>query len=207
MKQTVLVGGGGHARSVVAMMEGSVRFLGYCDPKPSEGMTIPYLGTDDEVMARYTPEEIRVHVAVGFNDGCRVDLRRRILRKFEAYEKTTLIAPSAWVAPGATVGDGSAIMARATVNVSSVAENVIVNTGAIIEHDCTIGREAFIGPGAIVCGGSTIGSGAFIGAGATLVQGTEIADDTVIGMGAVVASPLEDQPGVYLGIPAKKKKI
>ena len=203
MKPIVLIGGGGHATSVLAMLKDSAMIAGYTALTPSEELNIPYLGSDQEAIKQFKPTEVLVHNAVGFTTGCSLALRRKIADQYSRFEQATLIAPSAWVSNGSSIAEGCAVMARAVINESVIGAMSIINTGAIIEHNCLIGSNAFIGPGAIVCGGVTIGDDTFIGAGAIIKQGVEIAAGVVIGMGAVVTQSITT-PGTYIGNPAKK---
>ena len=203
MKPIVLKGGGGHATSVLAMLEDSATIAGYTALTPSEELSIPYLGSDQEAIKQLNPTDVLVHNAVGFTAGCSLALRKKIADQYSNFEQATLIAPSAWVSKGSKIAIGCAIMARAVVNESDIGAMTVVNTGAIIEHNCHIGSNTFIGPGAIVCGEVRIGDNTFIGAGAIIKQGIEIASDVVIGMGAVVTKNITT-PGTYIGNPAKK---
>ncbi len=93
--------------------------------------------------------------------------------------------------PSAYIGDGV-----------KIGDNVLVNTGAIIEHDCAIGDHVHIAPGAILCGNVTVGEGAHIGAGAVIRQGIRIGAWAVVGCGAVVVKDVPD--GVTaIGNPAR----
>jgi UDP-perosamine 4-acetyltransferase len=203
MKPVVLIGGGGHAVSVLAMNENSTTIAGYTALTPSEELNIPYIGTDQEAISSLNPEAVMIHNAVGFTTGCSLALRRKIAEQYSRFEQATLIAPSAWVSNGSRIAEGCAVMARAVINESVIGAMSVINTGAIIEHNCLIGSNAFIGPGAIVCGGVTIGDDTFIGAGAIIKQGVEITAGVVIGMGAVVTQSITT-PGTYIGNPAKK---
>ncbi len=203
MKPIILIGGGGHATSVAAMLENSANIAGYTALTPSESLNLPYLGTDQDAATKFDATEVLVHNAVGFTDGCSLALRRKVAQIYGNFHQATLIAPSAWTSRGSQIADGCAVMARAVVNESTLGAMTIINTGAIIEHGCQIGENVFIGPGAIVCGGVSIGNDTFIGAGAILKQGIEITSGTTIGMGAVVTHNITS-PGLYIGNPAKR---
>lgn len=202
MKPVVLIGGGGHARSIVEMLEGRVELAGYADG--CEGsLDLPYLGTDQDVMRNCAPTEFEIHLGVGFDSDCGLSLRRRLSERFSAYRQATLVAPSAWVSVNSGLAEGVTVMARAAVNRSRIGRGTVINTGAIVEHDCTVGENSFIGPGAIVCGGVTLGNDVFVGAGAIIRQGVRIASDVRIGMGAIVVKDI-NEPGLYVGNPARK---
>lgn len=206
MKALALIGGGGHARSIVGMMEGRGEVAGYVAESSSALMEpLAWLGTDEDFMARYQPGEIDVHIAVGFGRGGSLCLRRQLVEKYGDYGQPSLIAPSAWVGEKSEIGDGATVMTRAVVNGAHIGRWTVVNTGAIIEHDCHIGENCFIGPGAVICGGVTIADDVFVGAGAIVRQGVAISSGVVVGMGAVVVRDIVE-PGVYAGNPAVKIK-
>lgn len=202
MKPIVLIGGGGHARSIVEMLEGSVEIKGYADS--AEGTAdLMYLGTDQDVLRKYSPDDVDIHLGVGFDPDCGLSLRRKLSERFASYRQATLAAPSAWVSGNSCLAEGVTVMARAAVNRSRIGRSTVINTGAIIEHDCTVGENSFIGPGAIVCGGVTVGNDVFVGAGVIIRQGINICNGARIGMGSVVVKDITE-PGLYVGNPARK---
>lgn len=200
MKKLLLIGGGGHARSLIEAM-GRDRFAGYVANEAAD-LPLPYLGNDAEAIATCSPADYDIILGLGFNDRCRLSLRRKVLGAFSAYEAENAIAPSAIVTPGTKFGDGCCIMHRAVVNRSLLGKHCVVNTGAIIEHDCRIGENVFIGPGAVICGEVTVGNDVFIGAGAVVRNCVTIAEGISVAMGAIVTRSLTE-PGVYAGNPAK----
>lgn len=111
--------------------------------------------------------------------------------------------PSAQVARGVSVGNGSIVMAAVAINSDArIGRNVVVNTGAIVEHDCVIGDGVHVAPGVTICGGNVIGECTLIGAGAVLHPNLRIGKDVIIGAGATVLSDVPDGLTV-VGTPAK----
>lgn len=205
MKPVILIGGGGHARSVVEAMQPGT-FAGYAAAEESaDGPGPEYLGTDTAVRREYGPDECSVHIAIGFNEGCRMSLRHKIIAGYKGYEFATAVSPKAIVSRNSEIGAGTAVMMAAVVNRSQIGTNCVINTGAIIEHDCRIGDNVFIGPGAIMLGGVTVGNDSFIGAGTTVMQGVTIGEGVSIGLGSIVRRDITE-PGVYLGNPLRKIK-
>ncbi|THV23070.1 NeuD/PglB/VioB family sugar acetyltransferase [Peteryoungia ipomoeae] len=100
----------------------------------------------------------------------------------------TLVAHGAHVGPGAKIGRG-----------------VILNTHSIVEHEAQVGDFAHISVNAVVAGRSKIGSNVFLGAGAVVIDSVSVCSDVVIGAGAVVTSSI-DEPGIYVGVPARRVK-
>lgn len=203
MKPVVLIGGGGHARSILAMLPPHIQVAGYTALKPQPDIDIQWLGDDDTFLVQPIAKDCQVHIALGFNSAGSLALRRVVSQKYSHIPHATLLAPSALIASAATIEAGAAIMTRAVVNANTtIGRDTVVNTAVVIEHDCHIGDRCFISPGAIICGHVTIESDTLVGAGAVLRNGISIAPGSVIGMGAVVTKSIET-PGVYVGNPAK----
>jgi acetyltransferase-like isoleucine patch superfamily enzyme len=79
--------------------------------------------------------------------------------------------------------------------------NVIVNTGAIVEHDCVLGDHSHVGPGARLGSAVTVSEGAHIGMGASVRQCVRIGRNSVVGVGAAVVSDVPDDT-IVVGVPA-----
>lgn len=62
----------------------------------------------------------------------------------------------------------------------------IINTNALVEHECYIDDFAHVAVGAVLCGQVRIGRSAFIGANATVIQCMEIPDRDLVPAGEVV---------------------
>jgi acetyltransferase-like isoleucine patch superfamily enzyme len=78
---------------------------------------------------------------------------------------------------------------------------VIINHGAVVDHDCEVGNFAHIAPNATLGGGVRIGDLALIGAGATILPQTTIGEGAIIGAGAVVVRDV-GAGTVCAGVPA-----
>lgn len=203
-KKLVLVGGGGHARSLLAALGDDVEIAGYADMESRQEMEIPYLGTDSDCMALLDPAEYEVAITIVSGRDCSLGLRRRLIQSYSAFDMPLVIAPTAIVA-GCKIASGAQLMHRSVINVGTqIGACSIVNTGAIVEHDCSIGSNVFIGPGAVICGGVEIGDDCYIGANATVRPGIKICSGTVIGLGAAVVKDITE-PGTYTGIPACRR--
>ncbi len=64
-----------------------------------------------------------------------------------------------------------------------IGEDCLINTGAIVSHDCRIGHHVRISPGAILAGNVTIGENTLIGMGTTIYMGVKIGADVIIANG------------------------
>lgn len=204
MRCPVIIGGGGHARSIIAMSPEDLRpeaFIDSCQSLPLE-----WLGDDNAFLKNEKYAESPLVIGfVSFADSP-MSRRREVIERYSGRKFATIIAPTAVVEPDTVIGAGTTVFHNAVVNTGVfLGDHVVVNTGAIIEHDATIGENTFIGPGTIICGEVTVGRDSYIGAGACVRNGIRIADNVVVGMGSVVIKNI-DEPGVYAGNPAKRIK-
>ena len=194
----LLVGGGGHARVVIAAAGQGV-VLGLVDPRPIGVFLdgVPILGGDEILAHRSEP----AHVAIGDNA-----TRRAVVAGIGPRSWLSIVSPHALVLGPVEVGEGAFIGARAVVQPGvRIGRHVIVNTGAIVEHDCTVGDFAHIAPGTLLCGGVSVGEGSLVGACAVVIPDIVIGRNVVIGAGAVVVSDVPDGATV-VGNPARPQE-
>ena len=211
----VVIGGGEHARVVIEAARSqreAWRLLGVVDRDPAARTTalldVAHLGDDDDLLATLSmtaPDE-RPWLVIGFGGGAADAVRRAaaVARFGQGSRWATLVHATAWVAPSATLGEGTVVLAGAVVNAGArVGCHAILNTRAVLEHDVVIGDYANIGPGALVGGGATVGANAFIGDGRRRARPHDRrARVPRSGMGAVVVGDVE--PGLtVVGNPAR----
>lgn len=198
-----LIGGGGHALSLLDILPSSAKVAGYVDLAPVSSMPLGWLGDDADFMVTCPPDTIDIIVTLVSGADCTLEARRRIIDRYGRYSSPVTVAPSAIVSPSARLGGGTAVFHRATVNAATtVGTHCVINTGAIVEHGCTLGNNVFIGPGAVICGGVTIGDDTYIGAGAVIRPCVRVGARVTVGAGAVVTADIT-APGTYAGVPAR----
>jgi len=135
----------------------------------------------------------------------REQLAERLVARFGLHF-CTLVHPSAYVSPLATLSPGVFIGANSVVAAGAVlAEHVFVNRGVTVGHDTHVGAYSRLQPGSNLGGLTVLGKGVTIGLGATVLERLRLGDGAFVGAGAVV---LHDVPAQVLvvGIPAKTKK-
>jgi sugar O-acyltransferase (sialic acid O-acetyltransferase NeuD family) len=166
------------------------------DPVRLHSDFLPAVGV---VAPQAIPEQAQIHVAIGDN-------RARALeaRALGEGRMVTVQHPDATVSALATVSKGCFIAAQAVVAPrSKLGLAVIVNHGAVVDHDCLVGAYTHIAPRACLGGGVHVGQHVLLGAGAIVLPGIEICDHAVIGAGAVVCKPVREA-GTYVGVPARR---
>ncbi len=206
MDKIIVLGGGGHGKVVIALLQGIGSFepAGYVDREDKgDILGVPYAGNDDCLPALFS-RGIR-RAAVGIGNVGDDSLRRRVIAQAleEGFSFPALVSPAAVVDGSVTVGGGTVVMPGVVIQPGTrLGRFVIVNTRASVDHDCDIGDYVHIAPGVTLCGSVTVGEGALIGAGATVIHQRRIAASAVIGAGAVVTSDCARE-GLYLGTPAR----
>lgn len=204
MAELILLGGGGHARSVLAALRASGRRVcGHLAPMAGDlGADCPHLGDDDALL---TMDPTGVLFVNGLGSTGSVAARRALFERTTAqgFRPAQVIHPHAFIDSGAGLGAGAQVLAGAFVNTGSVlGDNVLINSGAIVEHDVTIGAHSHVSPGAVIAGDARVAEGVHVGLGARILQGLSVGSGSVVGAGAVV---IEDVPAgaVVVGVPAR----
>ena len=99
------------------------------------------------------------------------------------------------------------VLERALLNVGSrVGKCAIVNSGVIIEHDCSVGDFVHLAVGAIIYGGVQIDANCVICARAKVLQYKKNAENCLVAAGSVVIKDIVRE-GIYFGIPAVKSEF
>lgn len=110
---------------------------------------------------------------------------------------------SAYVSRFTHFEEGTVIMPKVCINAEvSIGKHCIINTAAVIEHECVIGDFVHISPKASLGGNITVKKGAHIGLGANIIQGITIGENTLIGAGAVIIRDVPDH-AVVVGNPGR----
>lgn len=204
MEDIILVGFGGHAKSVTDTIEksGKYRIVGYIE-RDGIGGDIDYrgyrvIGNDCDLQRVYEQGVHNAFVTIGHMGNTAVRQRLYNQLKSIGYQLPCVIDESAVIAADALIGEGTFIGKNAVVNANAeVGRMNIINTGAIVEHDCIIGDFVHLAVGSVACGGDCIGASAFIGANATLIQNVKVGCNAIVGAGAVVLSAVPDNQTVY----------
>ena len=205
MKNLILVGGGGHCKSVIDVAEcAGYTILGILErPEEVGKMVLDYevIGTDDD-MAKYADRaEFIVTVGQIKSPDLRIKLHKMLADAGCRF--ATIISPMAHVSKYATIGEGAVVMHQAVVNADAkIGKGCIINTFANIEHDVVIGDYCHVSTGAMVNGGSTVADGTFIGSQSVINQCVKIEQGGVIASLSVVDKDITEK-GFYAGNPAK----
>jgi UDP-perosamine 4-acetyltransferase len=206
----LIMAAGGHAAVLIDTMRRSRSVQPDCllDSDPARWQTelygIPIIG-GDEMLAKMQSRGVD-RFTVGLGRAGATDHRRSLFDTARAagLEPITIVDPTAIVSDQADLAEGAQIFARSVVNIGSrIGANSVINTGAIVEHDCTVGDHVFVAPGAVLAGGVRVGDQAFIGMGAMVLPGISIGQAAVVGAGALVTKSVPTAATV-VGMPARQ---
>lgn len=206
MKSLILVGGGGHCKSVIDVAEScGHKITAIFDPsknKSDDLYSYNCITSDEKIINYVIDNEFIISVGSIENNHNRVRLHNFISDVGGKF--AVLQASSSIVSKYSQLGEGTVVFHNALVNANSiVGKSCIINSSAIVEHDAIIGDFTHISTGAIVNGNVTIGKNCFVGSGAIIKQGVKICDNVIIGAGTLVLSDISEA-GTYIGVPAKK---
>lgn len=207
IKPLILVGGGGHCKSVIEAAESAgYGIFGVLDMLEEVGKDIlstKVIGTDDDIPAYVDKAEFVITVGFIKNPATRIRLYNKV--KASGGKLASIIASTAYISKYAEIGEGTVVMHQAFVNAGAkVGKNVILNTFTNIEHDAVIGDQCHISTGTIVNGDCKIGNNCFIGSQSVLANGITIGDDIIVGAGSLVRKSIFEK-GIYSGNPAVLK--
>lgn len=199
MKPLLLIGCGGHARSLIELIESTDQWhiqglVGLPEQVGRRVLGYEVIGCDfDLPVLRDECSEAVLAIGQLPDSAPRVRLAKQ-LEQF-GFQFPVLISSNSVVSRYAQLGSGTTVGHGAIVNAGAVVGNhCIINSRALIEHDVQIGHHCHVSTGVLVNGGVQIGAASFIGSGAMIREGLTLPSRTVIGAGKrVMGWPLRDQ--------------
>ena len=191
MKEIVLIGGGGHCKSVIDVIEQEGRFeiVGIVDKSELLGSDVfgySVIGNDSD-LSNLAKKYQYALITVGQIKSPSLRIKLFDLAIEAGFILPNVISPNAYVSQRAYIGKGTVIMHNALVNANAkVGHNCIINTNALIEHDSNIADHCHIATNVVVNGGVSVGQGSFIGSGSVTKEGVTVSDNSFIKAGIVV---------------------
>ena len=188
MENIILVGYGGHARSMADSIERQkeYRIIGYTDIKEYNS-NYSYLG-NDEVLKKYFNQGVQnAAVCIGYigKSNLREDLYSNL--KSIGFKLPIIKDPTAIISDTAVIGEGTFIGKRAIINAEArIGKMTIINTMALVEHECIISDFSHVAVAAVLCGQVCVGKAAFIGANSTVIQGRTIHPQQIVPAGTTI---------------------
>jgi sugar O-acyltransferase (sialic acid O-acetyltransferase NeuD family) len=171
--------------------------MGFMVPESQAEATGERLSCGYEILGSYA-ELVRypdADVALEYGCGAPDLARDRIV---------SLIAPTAFVAPSASMGVGCVIYPGCFVGHNVVlGDRVFALSGAIINHDDRLGDDVTVCSNVSLAGFVHVEAGSYLGQACTVRQYVRIGRGSLIGMGAVVLKDVAPN-SVMVGNPARR---
>ena len=199
MKKVILIGAGGHSKSVAdAINTNEMELYGFVDEHKT-GMHYgkPILGNKIENI----PDFQSYYYLVAIGD---VYARELWFNKILNMNLNTIniIDQTAVLARTAKIGTGNFIGKYAVINADSViGDNNVINTKALVEHECMVGSHNHLSTNSVINGNVILEDRVFLGSSSVSNGQLHIGHDSIIGSGSVVIRDVESYTTV-VGVPA-----
>ena len=203
-KNVFIFGYSGHAYVLIeSMLDLGYTISGYFDKKEAvlNPYNLEYLGFELDVDLKSIVNQDYVFPTVGENF-----IREKLLKIFDeqGLNQFVLIDKAANVSKTAQIGLSTYIGKSVCVNaLAKIGKGVILNTNAVIEHECVIDDLVHIAPSATLAGNVKVGRGSFVGANSVCKQNITIGTNCTLGAGSVLVKNMADKE-IWMGSPAKK---
>ncbi len=197
-KKVIIIGAGGHGRVISdIILACGDEVAGFIDDRADVKINgFKYLGSMSEI-ENY--KDSLFIIGIGNNE-----IRRRIAKTYPHLNYYTAIHPSAVISRTASVGAGTCVMPNVTVNsMSEIGEHCIINSGAVVEHDCKVADFVHLSPRVAIGGIVSIGELSHIGIGTSVVSEINICEKVIVGAGGAVNRDIKE-PGTYVGVPVHR---
>ena len=192
----ILIGGGGHCRSCIDVIEMDGRFTirgivdekESLDPRPTD---YPLLGRAEDLL---TLSRSCRNFLVTIGQIKSPEPRIRLFKHLKQLGITLpiIVSPLAHVSRQASLGEGTIVMHHALVNAGAfVGRNCIINTKALIEHDVVNEDHCHISTAAVVNGMAKIQRCSFIGSNAVVRELVTVGEQSIVGAGVTVLHHLD----------------
>ena len=144
--------------------------------------------------------DVAAFVAIG-NTKARIAVAHRL--RSQNVLLVNAIHASAVIMDDVQIGTNVLCCAGSIVVVGSqVSDDVVVNTGATIDHESVLEQGVYLAPGVKTAGRVHVGRETFVGLGALLGPGVRIGAHSIIGAGSVVLADIPDRV-FACGVPAR----
>jgi sugar O-acyltransferase (sialic acid O-acetyltransferase NeuD family) len=185
-----LIGYGGHAREVMFQM--GEKITCFVDDQ--------YVNEHTKPLSEFNTKEYEIIIAIA-DPKNRFDVANRLPKNTKYF---TWIHPTAIISDDVKIGEGSFIGANSIITTNiKIGKHALLNRGNQIGHDCEIGDYFSMMPGSIVSGNVKIYDCVYMGNNSSIREKISVHSLSTIGMGAAVVSNI-NEPGTYVGVPAKK---
>ena len=190
-EKIIIIGSGGHAKSVIDVIESTnsweiVGLIGLQSDLNKKVLGYEVVGTDDELKSF---RKICKNCFIAIGQIKSSDKRFNIAEKLSKldFQLPNIISSSAIISKHAKIQYGTFIGHGAIINANVIiGKNCIINSKTLLEHDTEIGDFCHISTGTLINGGVKIGNHSFIGSGTIIREGIKIPPKTILAAGKTI---------------------
>ena len=198
MKNIVIMGAGELGKEVLWLIEDINRIeptwviLGFLDDTKNLGDIVngyPVIGAMSQLEELYNKHDF--HAVIAVQNGAN---KAAIANKHKDFDKwTSIVHPTAVVAPESRVGEGTIIFPQVTVSVDSViGKHCLLYIHAILCNDCMIGDYTSVMSGVSIAEHVKVGEESYLSAGCDVYPGINIGKNCKVSVGTTVDENLSD---------------
>ena len=104
-----------------------------------------------------------------------------LLKDFPTMNEATIIHPTAFISPSASIGNGTYLAAFAVISSNAkVGKRCLINYQSVIGHDVIVGNDCVLNPGAKLSGHVQIGNDGLIGANSMVYAYVTLGDNVFV---------------------------
>ena len=191
MKDILLIGGGGHCKAAIDVIEQEALYniIGILDKQERLGESVldyQVIGDDSELnFLLKSCKNALITIGQIKSPSPRIKLFNKLLKL--GFKLPTIISPRAYISKHSSLGIGSIIMHDSVISADVViGDNCIINTKSIIEHGSSIENHCHISTNAVINGEVVLGEGSFIGSGAVTKECIKIDNNFFAKAGSVI---------------------
>lgn len=177
--EILLIGGGGHCRSVIDVIEQESRYTiaGIVDRQELLGQEVlgyKIIGCDDDLPNLFHRYKNAV-VTIGHIKSNVIRVKLFHILKDMGYNLPVIVSPLAYVSQHSFIDEGTVVMHQALINANvKIGKNCIINSKALLEHDVIIEDNCHISTASVINGGVRIKENIFFGSNATTKEYIEV---------------------------------
>lgn len=202
----MVFGAGGHAKSIIDMVKQLDQWViaGILDDDKllsgKEILGVPVIGT--RLLFPLLIEQGVRQAANGVGGILDINIRIKVFEAMEnaGFSFPSLIHSRATVEESTVIEDGVQVFANAYLGSDAhLYSRCMINTNAVVSHDCVIGMYTHIAPGALLAGHVQVGARTLVGMGVTTAIGVRIGENVRIGNGAIILADVPDKTIIQAG--------
>lgn len=172
MDDILLIGGGGHCRAVIDVIEQENKYniVGIIDCKEKIGQKVlnySILGSDSDLELLFKKYK---YACITIGQIKSAEPRIKLFKKLKeiGFTLPTIVSPLAYISKHAFIDEGTTVMHHSLINANAkIGKNCIINTKALVEHDAIIENHCHVSTGSILNGAVRVKAGSFIGSNST----------------------------------------